>query len=388
MGPRHLDLKGRPVATPTATYDAWLLLTTVAIIALGLTMVASSSIVMSQQHFGYAFYFLIRQVIFLGAGLFLGFIIIRINTEYWSRLSGMIFLLGLLFLALVLVPGIGRSVNGSTRWIGIGMVGMQVSEFAKLAVIIYMASYLTRYQEEVEGQVSGFLKPLVLLGLVGGLLLLEPDFGATVVISFTVLGMMFLAGVRLRHFIVLLVVCASLVVFLAVSSPYRLQRLTTFLNPWSYQFDSGYQLTQSLIAFGRGGWLGVGLGGSVQKLSYLPEAHTDFLFAVLAEELGLIGVLGVLLLFALLVGRGFAIARRALKLSCPFQAYLAYGISLWIGMQAMVNIGVNSGVLPTKGLTLPLMSYGGSSLLIMCLAIALLMRVDHETRWQLLGRTG
>ncbi len=384
MGPRHLDLKGRPVATPAAYYDRWLLLATIGLVAIGITMVASSSIVISQKQFSYGFYYLTRQSIFLFAGLIVSLVIIRIDSKYWLKLSGLFLFASVILLILVLVPGIGRNVNGSSRWLGFGIIGMQVSEFAKLAVIIYFAGYLMRHEDEVRHQVSGFLKPLAILGVVAILLLLEPDFGSTVVIGFTALGMMFLAGVRLRHFMVLVLLSGALVVLLAVSSPYRMQRLTTFLNPWSYQFDSGYQLTQSLIAFGRGGWFGTGLGESIQKLFYLPEAHTDFLFAVLAEELGLIGVLVVLALFTLLITRIFIIARRAQKLGHNFKAYLAYGLGLWVSFQTMINIGVNSGVLPTKGLTLPLMSYGGSSLLIMCVVIAILLRIDHETRWEIL----
>lgn len=280
MGPRHLDLKGRPVATSTATYDRWLLLAAIGLVALGITMVASSSIVISQKQFGYSFYYLIRQSIFLVVGLVVSLVIIRIDSKYWQQVSGLLLIASVTLLVLVLVPGIGRSVNGSSRWISFGIVGMQVSEFAKLSLIIYFSSYLMRHQEEVRTQVSGFLKPLAILAVVGGLLLLEPDFGATVVIAFAAIGMMFIAGVRIRHFLILVLMSGVLVALLAISSPYRMQRLTTFLNPWSYQFDSGYQLTQSLIAFGRGGWFGTGLGESIQKLFYLPEAHTDFLFAV------------------------------------------------------------------------------------------------------------
>ena len=278
------------------------------------------------------------------------------------------------------MPGIGRHVNGSVRWIGFGPIGIQVSELAKLVAIIYMADYLTRRNIEVQTQISGFLKPMILLGLMSLLLLKEPDFGASTVIMATALGMMFLAGARFWQFLMLLGSVAAALAALAFSSPYRLERLTAFLNPWSNEYASGYQLTQSLIAFGRGGWFGVGLGDSVQKLYYLPEAHTDFLFAVFAEELGLIGVLVVICLFGIMIWRGFVIAKRAHLQKNLFGAFLGYGLSLWMAMQAMINMGVNSGVLPTKGLTLPLMSYGGSSMVVMLIVIGLLFRIDYETK--------
>jgi len=280
----------------------------------------------------------------------------------------------------VLVPGVGRNVNGATRWLPLGFVNLQVSELAKLAVVVYAAGYLVRRGEEVRSTIQGFVKPLGVMLLFALLLLLEPDFGAVVVIGATLMGMLFLAGVRLWLFGLLLVAAAGALALLAITSPYRMERLTTFMNPWADPFDSGFQLTQALIAFGRGEWLGVGLGGSVQKLFYLPEAHTDFLFAVLAEELGLLGAVGVIALFAYVVWRGFAIGQVAARAGRHFAAYLSYGIALWIGMQAFINLGVNMGVLPTKGLTLPLMSYGGSSMLVSCIAVALLLRVDRETR--------
>lgn len=361
-------------------YDRLFLFALLSIVAFGLIMVSSASIVISERQYGHAFHYLIRQLAYMGLGFFLILLVIRIPMEKWLNSGSTLLLISLALLALVLVPGIGREVNGSARWIGFGPIGMQVSELAKLCVIIYMASYLQRHEKEVRYEAKGFLKPMLILGVTAVLLLKEPDFGATVVITSTTLGMMFLAGVRLRHYLVLLAVVLLALGILAVSSPYRVARMTTFLDPWAVQYDSGYQLTQSLIAFGRGGWSGVGLGESVQKLFYLPEAHTDFLFAVLAEELGLIGIVAVMLLYAIFVCRGLLIGRRAEKAGYAFSAYVAYGISLWLGFQAMVNMGVNAGVLPTKGLTLPLMSYGGSSVLIDCIAVALLFRVDYETR--------
>lgn len=300
--------------------------------------------------------------------------------SFWEKMGPILLLFSTVLLILVLVPGLGRHVNGSARWLSIGPMGFQVSELVKLFIFVYLAGYLSRHQREVQEQLSGFAKPLLLLGFIGVLLLLEPDFGATVVIFTTSLAMMFLAGARFRYFAV--IVCLAMVLFaaLAITSPYRMQRLTAFLDPWQHEYGSGYQLTQSLIAFGRGGVSGVGLGNSVQKLFYLPEAHTDFLFAVIAEELGLVGILLVIGLFVIVVWRGLAIAKRAFDLGQRFSAYLANGLAIWLAIQSMINIGVNAGLLPTKGLTLPLMSYGGSSMLVMCFVIALLLRIDRDNR--------
>ncbi len=366
-------------------YDRWLLIAAGGLLAIGILMVASSSTVISDRQFGEPFHYLLRQMIYLGMGLMIAMVLIRMPIEYLENFGVGLLLASMVLLLLVLVPGIGHEVNGSRRWLGLAGFSFQVSEFAKMSFIIYLAGYLRRREAEVRSQVTGFLKPMALIGVIAILLLKEPDFGATVVIVTTTMGMMFLAGVRLRQFAVLLIGVAIAMAGLAISSPYRIARLTTFLNPWANQFDSGYQLTQSLIAFGRGGWFGVGLGDSVQKLFYLPEAHTDFLFAVLAEELGLIGVLVVILLFMVLVGRALHIGRQAYRFKRYFSAYCAYGFGLWLGLQAMINIGVNCGVLPTKGLTLPLMSYGGSSMLINCMVIAFLIRIDYENRLQKYG---
>jgi cell division protein FtsW len=294
-------------------------------------------------------------------------------------------LISLLMLMMVLIPGIGRVVNGSRRWLSFGPIGIQVSELAKMTIIFYMSGYLVRQEQSVSQSVLGFLRPMAVLGVIATLLLLEPDFGATVVISGTVMAMLFLSGVKLRYYLGLMITVGVALVFLAVSSPYRLARLTTFLDPWADQFNSGYQLTQSLIAFGRGGGSGVGLGDGVQKLFYLPESYTDFLFAVLAEELGLVGILLVLGLYSILVVRGFCIGYNAHTQGRLFAAYTAYGITFWLGLQASINMGVNAGLLPTKGLTLPLLSYGGASMVVNCIVIALLLRIDYENRWQSLG---
>lgn len=361
-------------------HDKFLVFAVLALIALSLLMVTSASMAISEKQFGVPFHFLFRQCMYLIIGTLAAWIIIKSRLAFWSNISGSLVLLGIFLLVIVMVPGIGRSVNGSSRWIGFGPFGMQVSEFVKLAVVLYLASYLVRRNQEVQTNILGFIKPMILLGIIGILLLLEPDFGATVVIMVTALAMMYLAGVRLWQFGLLLALVLIALGILAVSSPYRLLRLTTFLNPWAHQFNSGYQLTQSLIAFGRGGIFGVGLGGSIQKLFYLPEAHTDFLFAVLAEELGLLGILTVIALYVIVVWRAFVIGMRAQLAGMHFGGFAAYGFAVWIGMQAVVNMGVNAGLLPTKGLTLPLLSYGGSSTLIMMAVIALLLRIDYESR--------
>jgi cell division protein FtsW len=368
-------------------YDRYLLCAVIILIMMGLLMVTSASIVISNRVYGQSFHFLWRQLICLAMGLVSAGCIFRTQIAYWQKWGGAILLLTVIFLVIVLIPGVGREVNGSMRWIGYHSFGLQVSEFAKLSIIIYLAGYLVRRLQEVRSSFKGFLKPLFILGILSILLLKEPDFGATVVILMTAMGMLFLSGVKIYQFALLLLLAAVTLASLAVSSPYRLERLTTFLNPWASQFDSGYQLIQSLIAFGRGGWFGVGLGASIQKLFYLPEAHTDFLFAVVAEEWGLVGALVMMGLFALVVVRGMKIGYLAEKYDKPFAAYLAYGLTLWIGLQAMINIGVNIGVFPTKGLTLPLVSYGGSSLLASCMAVALLLRIDYETRLSVFGLT-
>jgi len=370
---------------PFVLYDRLLLLAVIGLLSIGLMMVASASMVISDRLYDEPFYFLLHQSVYLLLGIVLSWYLFRFRITQWTQVSAALLLASLLLLALVLIPGIGHEVNGSMRWIGIGPFGIQASEFSKLAMILYLASYLVRREQEVQSRIRGFLKPLLVIGVIAILLLKEPDFGATSVIAATALGMLFLAGVRLWQFIILLSGAVMLFALLAVSSPYRLQRLTTFMHPWQNMYGSGYQLTQSLMAFGHGGLWGVGLGHSVQKLFYLPEAHTDFLFAVLTEELGLVGALVVMGLFCLLITRAFMIGYSAYQQKLSYGAYVAYGIGLWLGMQAMISIGVNTGLFPTKGLTLPLMSYGGSSMLINCIAVMLLLRIDHEARIYKLG---
>lgn len=360
------------------TYDPWLLLSIISLIGMGIVMVTSASLSFAAGSGLPAGYFAIRHVIYLAIGL-VGFAVTAsIPLSVWRKISMPLLVVTMIFLALLLIPGISRQVNGSSRWLFIGPISIQVSEFAKLFVIVFMAQYLVQKHQEVQTELSGFIKPMLTVGLVSGLLLLEPDFGATVVIVSTTMGLLFLGGVPFRRFLVLFLLALGALVVLSITSPYRMQRLTSFLNPWTDQFNSGYQLTQSLIAFGRGGWFGSGLGNSIQKLLYLPEPHNDFIFAVLAEELGLVGAMAILMLFALLVWRILALGRQALLHGNPFAGYLAYGIGLWFGFQATINIGVNMGVLPTKGLTLPFMSYGGCSLIVGLLAVGLLLRVEFE----------
>ncbi|MFT4058983.1 MAG: putative lipid II flippase FtsW [Legionella sp.] len=385
MRPRHVNQRGKPVSRPISLYDKWLIGVVIGLLVIGLMMVASSSVMISTKYFHEPFHFLIRQSCYLLAGLLIALFVIRTDSSFWERISTPMLIICLLMLLVVLVPGIGRTVNGSRRWLALGPIGIQVSELAKLTMIFYLSGYLVRQQEAVSERIGGFIRPMMVLALVSVLLLREPDFGATVVISGTVMAMLFLAGVKLRYYIGLMLVVIGALAFLAVSSPYRLARLTAFLDPWADQYNSGYQLTQSLIAFGRGGWFGAGLGESIQKLLYLPEAHTDFLFAVLAEELGLMGILVVIALYTILVIRGMTIAYNAHVQDRLFASYAAYGLTFWLGLQATINMGVNSGLLPTKGLTLPLMSYGGASMVINCVVIALLLRIDHENRWQALG---
>lgn len=363
-----------------AKLDPWLVGAVIIILSLGFVMVASASLHVANQDYGQPWFYVMRQAVFIGLGLFAAAIVFRVPISVWQRLGPWLLLAGLALLVIVLIPGLGRTVNGATRWINLGVFNLQISEMMKLAVIIYLAGYLVRRGDEVRTSFKGFMKPMVVMIIVAGLLLAEPDFGATAVILATAMAMMFIGGVRFWQFAGLLGVVVSLMAVIAVAAPYRMRRLTSFLDPWQDPFDGGFQLTQALIAIGRGEFWGVGLGSGVQKLSYLPEAHTDFLFSTIAEEFGLMGSLLVIALFSILVFRAFMIARSAEQKGNLFSAYLAYGLGTWLGMQAFINIGVNMGVLPTKGLTLPMMSYGGSSMVVSCVAVAILMRVDYEIR--------
>jgi cell division protein FtsW len=327
---------------------------------------------------GDAFYFPVRQLTHTIFGLVLGVFIAATPMRVWERWGGMLFIIGLLLLIVVLIPGLGIEVNGSTRWLSIAGVRIQVSEVIKFFSVIYMAGYVTRHKETVQESAFGLLNPLILFSVACVLLLLEPDFGSAVVILMIAMGIMFLAGAKISQFIILLSSVAVLMTLLVYFSPYRLKRVTSFMDPWADPLGTGFQLTHALISFGRGEWLGVGLGSGVQKLFYLPEAHTDFIFSVIAEELGLVGVLTVIGLFSLLVWRIFAIGAAAEQAGQRFWAFVAYGLGIWFGFQSFVNMGVNMGLLPTKGLTLPLMSYGGGSIMVMCCAVALLFRLHSE----------
>jgi cell division protein FtsW len=366
-------------------FDPWLIWTIGALLLVGLIMVASASIGVSERETGNPFFYFQRQVLFVGLGLVAALGAIAIPTNVWEKHS--IYLLGGAFvlLVLVLVPGLGHEVNGSRRWIRLGFMNFQVSELARVMLLTYIASYAVRRSDELCSSFKGFMRPVAVLGAAAVLLLAEPDFGAATVLLATGLAVLFLAGVRLHHLLVPVLVAVAGMAVLAVTSSYRMRRLTAFRNPWEDPFDSGFQLVQSLIAIGRGEWFGVGLGSSVQKLFYLPEAHTDFVFAVLAEEFGFVGVVAVVGLFVLLVGRALEISRRAAEAGLTFQSYLAASIGIWVGLQAFVNIGVNMGLLPTKGLTLPLLSYGGSSMLVTLGVLGVLLRIHHET--QMTGRS-
>jgi cell division protein FtsW len=359
-------------------FDPVLLLTVGGILLLGLVMMTSASISIADRQMQDPLYFLSRQLFGVAFGVLGAVIMMAIPTVVWERLAMPLLLVAFILLLLVLIPGIGHEVNGSRRWLRAGVMNFQASEMARVLLLTYLSSYVVRRQEELKEELKGFLKPLGVLMGAAALLLLEPDFGAATVLMVTGLGVLFLAGVKLRHFFALVAIAAAGMAVIAVTSAYRLKRLTAFLDPWADPFNSGFQLTQSLIAIGRGELFGVGLGASVQKLFYLPEAHTDFVFAVLAEELGLVGVIVTLALFVLLVWRAFYISRLAAEAGLAFQAYCAAAFGIWLALQTFINIGVNMGILPTKGLTLPLMSYGGSSIMVTLGWLGLLLRIHHE----------
>ncbi|MFT5174246.1 MAG: cell division protein FtsW [Gammaproteobacteria bacterium] len=357
--------------------DLLLVSAVAAVMLLGLVMVASSSITIAAEQ-GHPLKLFWRQFAYAACATAMILLISRTPIALWRVLGPWLLLLGAGLLALVIIPGVGREVNGSMRWLALGPVNIQPSEFVKIFVVLYLAGYLVRRNDHVRTRSSGFFKPIALMSLIALLLLAEPDYGAAVVMFATTLTMLFLGGVPFISFSIWVLAIVSVFVVMMVAAPYRVERLLAFVNPWADPFGSGFQLTQALIAIGRGEWLGVGLGQSVQKLHYLPEAHTDFLFAVLSEELGLLGAGATIALFAFISWRAFQIGRRALSAGQPYAGYLAYGVGLLVGMQAYVNIGVNLGLLPTKGLTLPLMSYGGSSLVANAIGIGLLLRVGAE----------
>jgi cell division protein FtsW len=378
-------------------YDPTLAWAALLLLSLGLVMVYSASIATAEAsaYTGYRpWYFLARHALFVGAGLAAGMVAFQVPIKVWRALAPYLFIAGAALLVAVLVPGIGRAINGSKRWLSLGIVNLQPSEFMKLFVVLYASSYAVRRAAFLHAEqplkrtlLRGFVPLLAVMAAIGALLLHEPDFGACVVIVAIALGILFLGGLDWRLLTGLSVLLPIALWVLIQIAPYRLQRFTGFLDPWADAYGKGYQLSHSLIAFGRGEWFGVGLGASVEKLLYLPEAHTDFLLAVIAEELGFAGVIAVMALFAWLLVRAYAIGRQAARLERPFAALTAHGIGVWFGVQAFINIGVNMGVLPTKGLTLPLLSFGGSGIVANCVAIAILLRVDFENRRLLRGFT-
>ncbi len=370
-------------------FDQGLIWSTLFLMGIGLVMVYSSSVAIAEAQFGidHSGHYLGRHAAYLMVGILLGLVTFQIPIYLWQKYAIFLFLTGALLLMLVLVPGVGREVNGSQRWISLYVMNFQPSEFVKFFMIIYAADNVVRKASGLSNFYKGSLPLLIMLVFIGFLLLQQPDFGALVVIAVLVMGIMFLGGISLKVFAGLIGLAAAGMLALIYVANYRIDRIIGFLDPWEDPLGRGYQLSHALIAFGRGEWFGVGLGGSVEKLFYLPEAHTDFLLAVLAEELGLAWVAIVIVLFAVLVVRAFAIGRLAAKLDCPFAALVAQGIGLWIGIQALINMGVNMGVLPTKGLTLPLMSFGGSSIAAVCFALAVLIRIDWENRQRLRGVT-
>jgi len=381
--PRRLFAVKTRTRPPQAQFDELLIWALIALLALGLVMVYSASIATAEagKFTGYQpAYYLLRHGVFIAVGVLAGLLAFQVPVQLWQNYAPYLFLFGAVLLVLVLIPGIGREVNGSRRWLSLFVVNLQPSELMKLFAVLYAASYTVRKLKVKDTFVKAFVPMFAVMVLVGGLLLFEPDMGAFVVILTIAICMLWLGGFNGKVFAALLVALPLAFAALIYSSPYRMQRVIGFMDPWSDPYGKGYQLSHALIAFGRGEWFGVGLGGSVEKLFYLPEAHTDFLMAVIAEELGLAGITAVIALFALLVVRAFQIGRHAAFLERNFSALAAQGIGVWLGMQAMINIGVNMGVLPTKGLTLPFLSFGGSGIVVNCIAAAVLLRVDYENR--------
>jgi cell division protein FtsW len=371
-------------------YDRALVWCTIVLLALGIVMVYSASIAIAEggRSTGYQpTYYLVRHVFFVAISVAAAVAAFQVPLRLWQQAAPYLFVGGLVLLVLVLIPGIGREVNGSRRWISLGIANLQPSEIVKVFVVLYAADYTVRKAAFMHSLKRGFMPMFFVMLLTGGLLLREPDFGAFAVITVVAMGILFLGGMNWRLFAGLIVMLLVGFLLLIWSSPYRMQRIIGFMDPWADPYGKGYQLSHALIAFGRGEWIGVGLGGSVEKLFYLPEAHTDFLLAVIAEELGFVGVAVIAILFAWTVARAFVIGRRAAILERYFASLVAQGIGMWIGVQAIINMGVNMGILPTKGLTLPLLSFGGSALAATCVAIAILLRIDWENRQLARGLT-
>jgi len=364
-------------------YDQGLLWTVLCLLGISLVMVYSASVAIAEADKGVGYnssYYLVRQAIFMLVAVGAAFVAFNVPVAWWQKMAPYLFLIGLALLVLVLIPGIGLKAGGSRRWLRLFVINPQPSEFMKLFAAIYVADYTVRKAAVMQSFRHGFLPMLIVMLLVGGLLLREPDFGAFAVIAAISISILWLGGINGRIFVGLIALLVVGFVFLIWSSPYRLERVIGFMDPWADPYGKGYQLSHALIAFGRGEWFGVGLGASVEKLLYLPEAHTDFLLAVIAEELGFVGVFAVIGLFAWIVIRAFAIAKEAIANERYFAALLSQGLGVWIGAQGIINMGVNMGLLPTKGLTLPLMSFGGSGILVNCIAMAIILRIDFENR--------
>ena len=373
------DIKEAFTPKPSAQlYDVPLLYCMLMLIGVGFVMVTSASMPTADRLFGNIYHFTIRHGIFLGLSFCLFCISAQVPMSWWKKANPYLLLIGLVLLLVVLI--VGREVNGSTRWIPIGPFNIQASELAKLFFFSYIAGYLVRKRSEVQENIKGFAKPIAVFAVYAALILMQPDLGTVVVMFVTTVGLLFLAGAKLWQFFALILTGIALVVGLIVFEPYRMARVVGFLEPWDDPFGKGYQLVQSLMAYSQGDWFGQGLGNSVQKLQYLPEAHTDFIFAVIAEELGFMGVLSILMVLGTLVFRALLIGQNALKNGKEYEGYLALAIGIWFAFQTMVNVGASAGILPTKGLTLPFISYGGSSLLMMTIATGILLRVDFETK--------
>ena len=380
----------KPTRSRMMEYDQPLLWVAIVLLALGLVMVFSASIALpdSPRYANYReSHFLARHAFALFIGLSMGLLAFQIPVKFWDKYAPKLFVIALVMLILVLVPFVGKGVNGARRWIPLGIMNFQPSEFMKLAVVLYTANYTVRKQEWMQNVGKGFLPMGVAVVVVGMLLLLEPDMGAFLVVATVAMGILFLGGINGKLFAGLVGVAVGAFALLITASPWRRERIFAYLNPWeeANALGKAYQLTHSLIAFGRGEWTGVGLGGSIEKLHYLPEAHTDFILAVIGEEFGFVGVLVVIVLFYWMVRRAFEIGRTALQLDRTFAGLVAKGVGIWIGWQTFINMGVNLGLLPTKGLTLPLVSYGGSGILMNCVALAILLRVDYENRVMMRG---
>ncbi len=376
-GAPRVTRRGRRAQAPM---DYGLLAVALGLLALGFVMVSSASMSIGDTCCKDPFFYVNRHALAMGLALIAGLLAFSVPTGWWQRTGVWLFLMGVLVLVLVLVPGIGREVNGATRWIPLGPLNLQPSEFMKLFAVLYVSGYLVRHADAVTNRLSGFIRPMLLVGLAAALILKQPDFGTTAVMLATVMGLLFLGGVSVMPFAVLFAGVLSGLAVLVLTSAYRMRRVLSFLDPFDDPFNSGYQLSQALIAFGRGEWLGVGLGNGIQKQFFLPEAHTDFIASVIGEELGLAGMLVLIGAFAFITWRAFRVGEHAGAVGTPFAAYAAQGIGLWLGLQAFVNIGVNVGMLPTKGLTLPFISYGSNSLIVACMAIGILLRIDLSTR--------